>query len=865
MPQKSFRKFGTVRSQNLSDIDNLTISLNNLLDKLVDGSSTYISEDLDCIRQISTTSLDNTGFLRFANNEESVLSPITLLNTPFVPNKTYQNRLDIIRTFTGEPRISGGNGLSAKYYNFDQIIIDRLNGDFGEQSAFNGTPVATETGTDQNTTWLNGTFNYNGAIQDAMTGFGGAVEWEGYFIPVTTGTHEFRAFTSGLYHMDWQADNYVEDQFGNKQSGDTYVTAKRIGLENKMQVKVVSTSAVQLVTISDKKFIGLSLKGSGSNLSSETLIGGFDDTTGIITFDGNTVTGSVDDTFELTVKKELGEEGYASYFTPVLEKYRRYRVKFRLLFPEKDTNGNDIPNLSRMSKMIDFELSSPLTSMSDIRYTRVYTRDYDFKEDAKGRMINFIDDSVLFGGGEIGEAKGSATGYVGVKTNKKVDIKYAPKTTLQLITKQSFNFNTVANTNFISLNNTSGIEIGNKVFGASVPANTEVTEIVINEGIFISNNFSSTSEDDPITIIEHRGFVKKVTGTTSGTTLTITGSGQDTSDLRAGMIVIGNDGTNGDFSNYTKITTIGDLSTLTLSSSKTTTSTSLYFYQGKGLINDSLIAFCLPAQTRCLKLTQSASITDTQLFVESGDAFDEVTTAWDAQGSAFDGNSSNINGKIIDPTATGTTAEFSITIDEGLVKPLAAGANFTVTSNSDSRILCCPPTDTSPPFEAIETGLRTTQNDPKLRLSQGNLIFDNLSAVDVPMGGGVSSIDSFQNTTDSSRTPGTYTDVFTGPSGNGTGATFNITVDGSGTVTNVTINKSGQGYVVNNTITVNDSRLGNGGAANFIFDVASISGDIYEISGNPTATKSILIETGVTAGDPTDTNNQGTTFKILCA
>jgi len=62
MAQKIFRKFGTVRSQNLSDIDNLTISLNNLLDKLVDGSSTYISEDLDCIRQISTTSLDNKDF-----------------------------------------------------------------------------------------------------------------------------------------------------------------------------------------------------------------------------------------------------------------------------------------------------------------------------------------------------------------------------------------------------------------------------------------------------------------------------------------------------------------------------------------------------------------------------------------------------------------------------------------------------------------------------------------------------------------------------------------------------------------------------------------------------------------------------------
>ena len=243
------------------------------------------------------------------------------------------------------------------------------------------------------------------------------------------------------------------------------------------------------------------------------------------------------------------------------------------------------------------------------------------------------------------------------------------------------------------------------------------------------------------------------------------------------MIVIGNDGTNGDFPDYTKITTIGDLSTLTLSSSKTTTSTSLYFYQGKGLINDSLIAFCLPAQTRCLTLTKSASIGDTQLFVESGEAFDEVTTAWDAQGSAFDGNSSNITGKITNTTLPDSDPEkFSITIpsDEGLVKPLAAGANFTVTSNSDSRILCCPPTDTSPPFEAIETGLRTTSSDPKLRLSQGNLIFDDLSA----------------------------------------------TID---------------------------------------------TGNVSSATATSSAERSILIETGVTAGDPTDTNNQGTTFKILCA
>ncbi len=90
--------------------------------------------------------------------------------------------------------------------------------------------------------------------------------------------------------------------------------------------------------------------------------------------------------------------------------------------------------------------------------------------------------------------------------------------------------------------------------------------------------------------------------------------------------------------------------------------------------------------------------------------------------------------------------------------------------------------------------------------------------------GMIASVDNFQNTTDSNRTAGTYNNVsYTAQGAGNNTAAFSITVNGSGTVTNVTINQSGKGYVVNNTITVNDSQLGNGGAANFKFDVASIS------------------------------------------
>ena len=60
-------------------------------------------------------------------------------------------------------------------------------------------------------------------------------------------------------------------------------------------------------------------------------------------------------------------------------------------------------------------------------------------------------------------------------------------------------------------------------------------------------------------------------------------------------------------------------------------------------------------------------------------------------------------------------------------KPIVSGTQFTATSNSDDRQLCCPPTDTSPPFTATEEGLNTNIGErPTLRFENGNLVFDQL-------------------------------------------------------------------------------------------------------------------------------------------
>ena len=86
---------------------------------------------------------------------------------------------------------------------------------------------------------------------------------------------------------------------------------------------------------------------------------------------------------------------------------------------------------------------------------------------------------------------------------------------------------------------------------------------------------------------------------------------------------------------------------------------------------------------------------------------------------------------------------------------------------------------------------------------------------------------------DASRTEGTYTNVTGTSDGTSTGnpsggnndgilptvGTFDIKVNSSGNVTNVYVRTPGRGHRVDDTITILDSALGGGGAANFTMDV----------------------------------------------
>lgn len=104
----------------------------------------------------------------------------------------------------------------------------------------------------------------------------------------------------------------------------------------------------------------------------------------------------------------------------------------------------------------------------------------------------------------------------------------------------------------------------------------------------------------------------------------------------------------------------------------------------------------------------------------------------------------------------------------------------------------------------------------------------------------------------SAGSPYTITSGFT-TDGNGSGAEFTIVVDGSGAAT-VTVDTVGDNYAPGETITIPDSLLGGGGAADLTFDIATITdGKIFSVTIDAGGAGYSANPTVIIQPDPADT------------
>ena len=113
----------------------------------------------------------------------------------------------------------------------------------------------------------------------------------------------------------------------------------------------------------------------------------------------------------------------------------------------------------------------------------------------------------------------------------------------------------------------------------------------------------------------------------------------------------------------------------------------------------------------------------TVITVDNTDNYSAIQSGWELQGAYF-----GENGIAVSSVGAGGVNKFG---PSGITKPLPDDAQFTAVSpdkdqNGDYQ-LCCPPTDTSPPFNASEEGLDTISSTaPNMQLVDGNFVFDSL-------------------------------------------------------------------------------------------------------------------------------------------
>ena len=221
---KAYKRVGIRRDQDLGDLSSSSQGLENLLDSLVDDTSeNFIVSDLNSIKNIFARGLEVSNYRNIIGSSVKFSTP-TGETVAYDPRITYQNRLDKFESFSGTPRLAGGNGLTANYFQNDQINFTSLTSfqynkpggnpldpNLSESNIFLGT---TSEGLIQNDNfWEHGEFAYSAKVHPQSMKASGGVMWEGYYIPRNTGRAIFSVSSTGFFTMDFAKEGYFENNY----------------------------------------------------------------------------------------------------------------------------------------------------------------------------------------------------------------------------------------------------------------------------------------------------------------------------------------------------------------------------------------------------------------------------------------------------------------------------------------------------------------------------------------------------------------------------------------------------------------------------------------------------------------------------
>ena len=791
MTLKIYQKFGLRRDNNLGDLTNASTGLTNILNDVVSGQD-FRAEDLSVIKGMYSQGLDADTFLQVGGSAEEVTivddagRPVDEKKKPYV---SYKNRLDLSAIYAGTPRIYGGDGLNASYYDFDQVAttIPTNDNDIINSGVWvsgnPGIPFA------KDQFWEKGRFGWAKKLHEKSASVGGGIEWEGYYVPTGTGNHSFDISTSGCWTFDFQREDYPdtngfkigpnEDWDTNTQTNDTGVTVYKnyaiIRPEVDISCTRINNTQLQIVNESDYNKIAIGMTCIEENYieggTQGTVVSSYSRLQGIITLDSSAnaipVKTALSSAQNIKFVHDTDQTTRNTYSIPYpLTKGVPYRIKLRYFIPTYwDSNKS-----TRFMTIIETIPNGG--SQSGINYRKLYSLGYDFTNIAKGSFNKFIDNSILFGGGETGGS--TQDKYTSIYSTKKVDARYDP---INLTLTDDYNTSisngksyrhkkievwtgsksVVQGSTSMSIDDTSGIEVGNYIYDYSwatggatgtkyLAEGARIEQVIVNSSIIIDKPFDNTGTTT-FKIIEHRGHIQRfiANSTNNSDTLNVNTSGptlgHTTEDvLKRKMIVVGGSATL-DRNTQIKKRPINNSSLeLTTNAKNTTTNQVFYVYDYQGLINDSLVPFCDTDNTGlenlCVDVVNevpAGTSAGTNIRIEAGvDTIDKLGTI--LSDPTLTANHRVLGLYFKDGTKMTSFSAISATrgdivLNEDTDKLIKAGNNFTITIKSDGdRSMCCPPKDTAPPFSATDDGMETKEDVETLDVLSGNVIFDNIRA-----------------------------------------------------------------------------------------------------------------------------------------
>ncbi len=732
-----FNKIGLRRDRNFNDIRNPELALNNLLNNLVTlGEESFVSQDLDAIRDIRTTTIVNQDFRNITGSALRVTNPDNFQLEVYKPLVKLKNRFDNSKFTVGEPFLFGGDGLTLRYYEGNQIFSDSEN----VEGIFTGAERAKEI------FWERGIFDFQSKIRDDFQDIYGGIRFDGYFKPTE----------SGNWTLNFRSTGFFTLEIGEDES-NLILRRRKSEYEYKFRVNGASAGS-NTITLKDPPKAIMHLF-EGDVVIQETIDQFNDEDNRVLIESVNQSNGSIRislpldepivDNTEFTFRFLIGEEGGRTRFTlSNLEEFKNYKIRIRYWIPDIDAiNQNPRVNKSLVST-VDYP-SDP--NGSYLNYRWLYSEDYQLNPQESsidfGDFRKFYNSRLNVGGGTVGGNVFSE--YQKLLSTSKLSISYDPPKNSEQIQK-TVRFTEISTlSNKLGIDNTDGIEVGNYVFMSfeildpgelsAIPEGTRVERIAINNSIFLTK-LPIRDDIDPnnefITCIDHRGFVGKInsSGDPGSSILTVSPTDQDISNISLGDIVLGGSG----IQENTIITRISTSPNKRFFLSKPLIdfkSGSTYIYKSKGLYNESLKAYCTNVKSAPTALQANVGAAALTLAY-----VDDLSVGMVVQFGTKIPNNTTI-------TSINTSLKI-ISLSKSItdVIPFGQLITFAPAGTTENKEICFPPLDTSPPFIATPEGLRTTETRKNVRITptsgQGEIKFVGLSS-------GQSTVESLQTSSPS--------------------------------------------------------------------------------------------------------------------